>query len=239
MPQRVAHRQSIFLTLAVSAALLSACGGGGGGLSPGTTEPPPAPAQYLVDSFVTTLATKGGSFSASRTDSASTQTTLKVVYSPGAAGWLIRPETWVTNCVRAPTTTTSVNYSHAGSAFGVLGWTDDKGITASNLLSSPLPTVAKLGVSANLFTAKLLIKDNGSNTADVGLTHGLRYDWSLSSANGTHADFCLSVAETADFIAQTRIDCLQIDATGAATAFQYTLKVHAKGIDAATVYQQA
>jgi hypothetical protein len=143
----------------------------------------------------------------------------------------------ITNGVSAPTTTTSVNYSHAGSAFSVLGWTDDKGNTASNLLSSPLPTVAKPGEGANLFTAKLLIKDNGINTADVGLTHGLSYDWSLSNVTGTRADFCLSVAETADFVAQTRIDCFQIDATGVAAAFKYTLKVHAKSIDSTTVYQ--
>lgn len=237
MSHKITHRQFTFLALAVGTALLSACGGGGGGASPGSAEPPSAPAQYLVDSFVTNLATKGGTFSASRIDSAGNQTTLKVVYAPGAAGWLVRQETFITNGVSAPTTSTTVNYSHAGSAFSTLGWMDGKGNTASELVSSPLPTVAKPGDGANLFTAKLLIKDNGINTDDVGLTHGLSYDWSLTNPSATRADFCLSLAETADFIAQTKIDCFQIDATGVAAAFKYTLKVHAKSIDTTTVYQ--
>jgi hypothetical protein len=50
----------------------------------------------------------------------------------------------VTNEVSESTKITTVKYSLAGSAFRVLGWTDYKGNTASNLFSSPLPMVPKL-----------------------------------------------------------------------------------------------
>ena len=102
----------------------------------------------------------------------------------------MRQETLVTNGVSEPTKITTVNYSLAGSAFRVLGWTDYKGNTASNLISSPLPMVAKLGEGANLFTAKLLIKDNSINDADVvlGPQSGLVISFShmVIDGQGTH-----------------------------------------------------
>lgn len=73
----------------------------------------------------------------------------------------------MTNEVSESTKITTVKYSLAVSAFRVLGWTDYKGNTASNLFSSPLPMVPKLGEGGNLFTAKLLIRENSINDADV------------------------------------------------------------------------
>lgn len=242
VPGRRAAHFYLSLAVAMTATLLNACGGAGGSSSDG--EKPIAGVgqvdEFLVDDFVTTLATKGGTFSASRTDSADNQYTLKVVYAQGAPGWLLRQETLVTNGVAAPTTTMGFNYSTANAAsFRVLGWVDDKQNTASNLQNKPLPNVGKVGGGANVFTADLLIQGNGLNTADVGLTHKLSYDWALSNANGLRADLCLSLTEAADFITQSKIDCFQISGIVASPvyAFKSTAKVHAKGIDSATVYQ--
>lgn len=247
--RRAAHLYFLSLSIGLAGALLSACGGGGSGSS-SNAGPPIAGVgsvdDFLVDNFVTTLATKGGTFSASRTDSAGTPHTLKVVYAPGAPGWLLRHETLVTNGVAAPTTTTSIQYSHNTAntdAFRVLGWMDDKQNTVSHLQSKPLPAEAKIGAGGNLFTADLLIQANGLNTADVGLTHKLSYDWTLSSpgvgAPLFRAELCLNLTEAADFVTQSRIDCFQITGIFASPvyAFRSTAKLHAKGIDTTTVYQ--
>jgi hypothetical protein len=235
MSYSIARWRAALFTLAVGTTLLSACGGGSG--SPiadvGKLD------EFLVDNFVTNLATKGGSFSSNRTDSSGNQYTLNVVYTPGPAASFQRRETLVTNGVSTPTTSTHVNFSHADSAFRVLGWMDGRGNTASNLKISSLPLVAKPGAGANMFTADLLIQNNGLNTADVGLTHKLSYDWSLVNPNGLRADICLSLAERADFITQTWTDCFQIDGTvtGTVYAFKHLYKLHAKGIDSTTVYK--
>ncbi len=242
---RAAHFH-LSLTVAIAATLLSACGGGGGNSSEGG-KPIAGVGQvdeFLIDDFVTTLATKGGTFSASRTDSAGNQYTLKVVYAQGAPGWLLRHETLVTNGVAAPTTTMGFNYSTTNAAsFRVLGWMDDRQNTASNLQNKPLPAVAKVGSGGNVFTADLLILANGLNTGDVGLTHKLNYDWTLSSTSATapsfRADLCLNLTEAADFVTHSKIDCFQITGIVASPvyAFKSTAKLHAKGIDTSTVYQ--
>lgn len=249
MPHRISGRRAgyfhLSLAMAVATTLISACGGGGSsndGAKPiagvGDVD------AFLVDDFVTTLATKGGAFSGSRTDNAGKQYTLKVVYAPGAPGWLLRHETLVTDGVAAPTTTTSVNYSTVNaSAFRVQGWMDDKQNTASRLQSKPLPSDAKVGSGGNLFTADLLILANGLNTADVGLTHTLSYDWTLSKPRNTvpgfRAELCLNLTEAAPFVTQSKIDCFQISGVFATPvyAFTSTAKLHAKGIDTETVYQ--
>lgn len=249
MSHHIPRWRAIFstsLAVGIAATLLSACGGGGSTNNDGGT--PIANVgqidEFLVDDFVSTLATKGGTFSASRTDSAGNQYTLKVVYAQGAPGWLLRSETLVTNGIAAPTTTIGFNYSVTNAAsFRVLGWVDDKQNTASNLHNKTLPAVAKVGSGANVFTADLLIQGNGLNTADVGLIHKLSYDWSLSNVSttspGLRADLCLNLTEAADFVTLSKIDCFQISGIVASPvyAFKSTAKLHAKGIDTATVYQ--
>jgi hypothetical protein len=250
MPHRTSGRRAahfhLSLTMAIAAALLSACGGGGSSSSDGGK--PIAGVgdvnAFLVDDFVTTLATKGGAFSGSRTDSAGNQYTLKVVYAPGAPGWMLRHETLVTNGVAAPTTTTSVNYSTVNAtSFRVLGWMDDRLNTASKLQNKALPQEAKVGSGGNIFTADVLIQANGLNTADVGLTHTLSYDWTLSATSvptpGYRAELCLNLSEAAPFVTQSKIDCFQINGVVLTPvyAFTSTAKLHAKGIDTAVVYQ--
>lgn len=229
--------RTVGMVLAICATLLNACGGGGstadGPGGGGRTN------ELQLENFVATLAAKGGSFSASRTDASGTAFAIKVVYVPGSSGSLVRRETLVTNGVAGPTTATTISTTRANGTIQITGWTDDKGNSASSIQTTALPLLAKPGQAGNLFTANLSILDNGINTSDIGLTHKLRHDWSIANPTAASADICLSTTETADFVAQTRMDCFKTDTSANATVlgFTYTLTVHAKSVDSTTVYK--
>lgn len=228
------------LAAASCAVLLSACGGGGSTLTQPTDSSGGA---YPVGRVVSRLAKQGESLSASRVDNSGNQTTLKVEYAPGMPGWFTRRETLIANGVSGETRVKSFQFTDSGSQFQIVGWADDSGNTATNLHSIALPSSTSVGTGASLFTADLVIQNNGLNTVDVGLTHGLSYAWSLAAVSAAsavsplHAELCLSLAERADFITYTRVDCFRVDTAGSIVGFKSTLKVHAKSIDSETVYQ--
>lgn len=117
----------------------------------------------------------------------------------------------------------------------MVGWIDNTQDTASN--TAPLPATGSIGASGTVFTGSLYIQDNGINTGDIGLTHGLSYAWSLTAATATTADLCLSALETASFVSNLMMDCFRIDASGTISGFKSTLGGHSKGIDYQMVYQ--
>ncbi|MDO8286129.1 MAG: hypothetical protein Q7T69_14060 [Rhodoferax sp.] len=215
---------------------LVACGGGGGEPSPAPAPPPVT--VFPIDSVVTKLAIAGGTFSGTNVDSKGVQTQMVVTYVPGATGWFSRNQTLTTNGA-ATTTRYSVNFSRADTLFKVVGWIDNTQDTASILAgnSTPLPATGNVGTSGTVFTGSLYIQDNGINMGDIGLTHGLRYSWSLTAATDATADLCLSSWEIADFVSNLTMDCFRIDAIGTISGFKSTLGVHAKSIDYQTVYQ--
>jgi len=215
---------------------LVACGGGGGGPNPAPVPPPVT--VFPIDSVVTRLATAGGTFNGTSVDSTGVQTQMVVNYVPGATGWFSRNQTLTTNGA-AKTTRYSVNFSRADTLFKAVGWIDNTQDTASIAASNttPLPATGSIGTSGTLFTGSLYIQDNGINTGDIGLTHGLSYSWSLTAATATTADLCLSAWEIASFISNLTMDCFRIDAAGTISGFKSTLGVHAKSIDYQTVYQ--
>ena len=187
---------------------------------------------------MTRLATAGGPFNGSNVDSKGMQTQMVVTYVPGATGWFSRNQTLTANGA-ATTTRYSVNFSRADTLFKVVGWMDNTQDTASIPASNttPLPATGSIGTSGSVFTGSLYIQDNGINTGDIGLTHGLSYSWSLTAASDTTADLCLSAWEIASFISNLTMDCFRIDAAGMISGFKSTLGVHAKSIDYQTVYQ--
>ncbi len=216
---------------------LIACGGAGGD----APSPVPAPSPvtvFPIDSVVTQLATVGGTFSGTNVDSKGAQTQLVVRYVPGVTGWFSRNQTLTTNGA-SQTTRYSVNFSRTDTLFKVVGWIDSTQDTANILASNtfPLPATGTIGTSGTVFTGSLYIQNNGVNTGDIGLTHGLSYAWSLTAATDTTADLCLSGWEAADFVSNGTTDCFRIDAAGTISGFKSTLRVHAKSIDYQTVYQ--
>ena len=215
---------------------LAACGGGGG--EPGPAPAPPPVTVFPIDSVVTRLAMTGGMFNGTNVDSTGVQTQMVVNYVPGAAGWFSRNQT-LTNNGAATTTRYSVNFNRADTLFKVVGWIDNTQDTASILVSNttPLPATGSTGTSGTVFTGSLYIQDNGINTGDIGLTHGLSYAWSLTAATATTADLCLSAWEVASFVSNLTMDCFRIDAAGTISGFKSTLGVHAKSIDYQTDYQ--
>lgn len=222
------------------AALLAACGGAG---SSDMQTTPPSTGAYPVGDVVTRLTTSGGSFSGSRLDSSGKQNMLQVDYTAGVAGWFTRRETLLVNGVGGETRVKQFNFSSASTPFQVIGWKDDRGNTATQLQGRALPTTTSVGSGANLFSAHLLIENNGLNTSDVGLTHRLSYDWSLASVGAAStgskatADLCLALTQAADFITETKVDCFQIDTAGSIAGFKSIVKVHAKSVDSEIIYQ--
>lgn len=227
---------NFWVAASLTAAFVSGCGGGGN--SP--TLPAPEPVvvtNFPVDSVVTKLATNGGSFTGKYTDSSGNQSTMSVVYVPGAGGTVIRRQTITPNAGVATSSQFILGFVHPSTLFQVIGWTSNTGDKAVISQSKPLPASADIGAGANLFKGSLLIQNNGINTVDVGLTHFLSYDWTLAAASNTSADLCLGLEERADFITNTTVDCFRIDAAGSISAFKSILKVQAKSIDSQTVYQ--
>ena len=218
---------------------LVACGGGGGSApSPAAAQPPLVVTVFPIDSVVTKLATEGGAFSGTSTDSKGTKTQMVVRYVPGAVGWFSRNQTLTTNDT-STATRYNVNFSHTDTLLKVVGWIDNMQNTA-NILASDitlLPATASVGASGWLFSGRLVILSNGINTGDIGLTHGLNYSWSLTAVTDTTADLCLRAWDSGDFVSTGTIDCFRIDALGTISGFQSTLAVHAKSIDFQTVYQ--
>ena len=215
--------------VSASALLLAACGdGGGGGIQPVTVFP--------VDSVVIRLATNGGSFSGNTVDSSVVPQKLNVSYIPRDKGLFSRQHNPVTSGARGIPSQT-IGFTHADSLFRVVSWTSNTGDPANILKSSALPLSAAVGTEGNLFSGTLFIQNNGLNTGDIGLTHRLSYDWTLSAVSDTTADLCLNFTEVADFITNTNLDCFTIDSSGAILAFKSTLRVHAKSVNFETVYQ--
>lgn len=218
--------------------ILVACGGGGGGAPSPAPAPPPPVTVFPIDSVVTKLATVGGTFNGTNVDSKGVQTQMVVNYVPGTSGWFLRNQTLTTNGAEKATRS-SVNFSHTDTLFKVIGWVDNTQNTANILASdtTPLPATGSIGAYGWLFTGTLQIQNNGINSVDIGLTHGLSYSWSLTAVTDTTADLCLSNWESTDFVSTGTIDCFRIDAAGTISGFKSTLGVHAKSIDYQVVYQ--
>jgi len=228
--------KSIAIVSIVCASVLTACGGSGGG----SASLPPAPAPvtvFPVGSVLTKLAVSGGSFSVSNVDSTGKQTKLVVDYVPGASGWFSRRQTLTSNGSNGVTTQESVNFSRAGGLFRVIGWTDSNSNSAVISASTALPATSNVGSNGNLAEGSILIQNNGINKNDIGLTHSLRYLWTLAAVTDTTADLCLTTWNIGDFISNFATDCFQIDGAGSISALKSTLGYHAKGIDDQTVYQ--
>lgn len=216
-----------------TAALVSGCGGGGNTSSTN----PIAVTNFPVSSVITKLVTNGASFTGKNTGPADGQSTISVVYVPGATGTVVRRQT-ITSIPGSPTLSKfSLSFQLPSNLFQVTGFTSNTGDNAVITEGKPLPATTDVGKRDNLFKGSLLISNNGINTSDIGLTHFLSYDWTLDAANNSSADLCLSFQESADFVTNTTIDCFRIDEKGAIFAFKSSLRVQAKSIDSLTVYQ--
>lgn len=228
--------QSVAIASIVCAFVLTACGGNGGGTAP--LAPAPAPVTvFPVNSVLTKLAISGGSFSVSNMDATGKQTKLGVDYVPGASGWFSRRQTLTPNGSNGVTTQESVNFSRTGALFKVVGWIDSNSDPAVISASTALPATSNVGSNGNLAEGSIFIQNNGINTSDIGLTHGLRYSWSLAAVTDSTADLCLTTLNIGGFVSNFATDCFRIDAAGSISAFRSTLGYHAKGIYGQTVYQ--
>jgi len=228
--------KSVAIAFIACAFVLTACGGSGGG----STSPTPAPAPvtvFPVDSVITKLASSGRSFSVSNVDANGKQSKLVVDYVPGASGWFSRRQNLSTNGTGGVTTQENVNFIRTGDLFKVVGWIDSNANPAVISASAALPATSNVGSNGTLAEGSILIQDNGINTSDIGLTHSLRYLWTLAAVTDTTADLCLTTWNIGDFISNFATDCFRIDAAGSISAFKSTVGYHAKGIDSQTVYQ--
>lgn len=220
-------------TLVLCSILLLAGCGGGGSTAP-VPEVTPVTA-FPVGRMLAQLATQGGAWSVSN---AQEQASLTVEYRPLSTGGFIRQQRLQTPSSAHPVVTQDrVMLDATNPLFQVSGWIDNFENPAVITESTAIPDTARVATSGMLASGRILILDNGLNTGDIGLTHGLSYSWSLQTATAASADMCLTAWNSGDFYGTFSTDCFRINAQGQVQGFMATLGFHAKGIDGQTVYQ--
>ncbi|MEI8159079.1 MAG: hypothetical protein WCH60_19650 [Burkholderiales bacterium] len=225
------HR--FFIASIVFASALTACGGGG---SPSASAQGPI-SVFPVNSVLTKLAISGGTFRVINVDANGNQIRLTVDYVPGVSGWFSRRQTLTPNGSSGVTTQESINFNQTGTLFKVIGWIDKNSNNAVIGESIALPETSNIGTSGVLASGAILIQNNGINTSDIGLTHGLSYSWRLSAVNETTAELCVIDWNSGPFISNFATDCFRIDAVGTILGFRSILGYYAKEANGQTVYQ--
>jgi hypothetical protein len=225
--------QPFLIASVVFASALTACGGGGSSSAPAQTPITVFP----VNSVIAKLAISGGTFRVINVDANGNQTRLTVDYVPGISGWFSRRQTLTPNGSSGVTTQDSINFNQTGTSFKVIGWIDNNSNNAVIGESIALPETSHIGTSGVLASGSILIQNNGINTSDIGLTHGLSYSWRLSAVNETTAELCVIDWNSGAFISNFATDCFRIDAVGTILGFRSVLGYSSKGINGQTDYQ--
>jgi hypothetical protein len=224
---RFCRRKAVVAFLLGFTASLQGCGGGS------NSDASVSVTTFPVASVVAALATKGGQFIAFPGGLAGRSQPYVVEYIPVMSGRYTRQAPVIGSNLQVA----SATVDFLTSPFTVTGWTDEKLNPAAQLQVTPLPVTAKIGDGSRLMWGQQLIQDNGLSTGDIGLTHGVWLDWTLTAHSSSTADLCLSQAIIADFFRTTTIDCFEIDAAGKILGFKTIVRNHAKGFDEDIVFQ--
>lgn len=206
--------------------ILHGCGGG--------SDSNPTVTVFPVDRVITELAVTGGRFNGTRLDATGVSETLSVNYLPASLGQFTRQEI-LTQGSAASTKTSTIDY--LSQPFQVTGWIDQalNPVDISQLI--PLPVSTSLGNSSIMMFGTQYIQDNGLSTSDIGLTHRVSLEWSLTAHSATTADLCLNQTIAADFISTKNLDCFEIDETGKIIGFKGIIRTYSRSIDYEVIYE--
>lgn len=220
------HRPKFQLPRAIgitSAALLVGCGGGGSGA-------PAAPVtSFPLNSVVTGLASRGGTFSGGLTDAQGNVYKLTVSYAPDGAGWFVRTETLTTNGVNGEPKAIRVRFNQTGTVLQVTGWMDTTHGTANVQDSRPLPDMAMIGSRGDWFS--------GHVSSATQETLSFSYGWAMQAVSESNAELCVSLGYLSGLTVFGDTDCFRIDPSGTIVAFKSIHDFHKSTFSSQKVYQ--